>query len=361
MHPRVARQRLQATVTAIRERTFPYVPRPTAHPDWHLYDLAQTHELGDLLRLLRALVDDWATARPSPPLSAGMGRPRVPLPDLIKLLLWQCYRGVANRPAEGDLHVLSAALGLTREFSYKTVERAYGRSEVRQAIGELVERSNRPIRGLETTFTVDGSGFPTTVTQHYRTVRERQDEGKERGEVPRGPNDWVYNVANVGCRYGLVAGWVSWTDHRVGEITPFPAVLAQTRRTHPEMARQLGDGAYSARWIVELLDQVGVDGRFLPRRNVTLKALGCTAWPRSLWGLVMDPQEWLRAYHERSKSEGGWSALKGRHPGKIRKRRSERRETEAMLRPLVYNLRRLCYLRWLEEDERFVSFTPFAG
>jgi hypothetical protein len=43
-----------------------------------------------------------------------------------------------------------------------------------------------------------------------------------------------------------------------------------------------------------------------------------------------------------------WGAMKIRQPRKILKRRPHRRETEATLRAVTYNVRRLAYLRWIE-------------
>ncbi len=257
---------------------------------------------------------------------------------------------------------LRAALGVHSRYGYKTVERSYGDPRVRAALYALLEITNRPVQGLELGFTVDGTGSPVTVGQHYRSARARQ-EAKEReaGLLPQGERPWVYNAGTVGLRYGLIAGWVSWTDRAVGEITQFPELARQTRELHPEWSKFVGDGAYSARWVVGLLEQLGVRAWILPRRNVTMKCLGEPAWPRSLLGLVRDPQTWLAEYHQRSRSEATWWSIEARNPGKIRKRRSERRVTEALLRGVVRNLRRLCYLRWLERDENFTAFDSFAS
>ena len=115
------------------------------------------------------------------------------------------------------------------------------------------------------------------------------------------------------------------------------------------MARQLGDGAYAIREIVEGVTREGVECRFLPRRNVNLRSRGCPGWVPSLWGLVTNPQGWLAEYHLRSVSEAVWGALKARQPRKILKRLGRRQETEATLRAVTYNLRRLAYLKWTEE------------
>ena len=363
MGPQQARERLQEVVRQVRERTFPYVRRPRRRICWSLYTRAQTRELPDMLDLIRTTVDLYAAEHPeAPPTSRPQGgRPTIPLADRVKGLLAQSYLGLPNRPTEGGVAAFRAALGLGSLYGYKTVERSYGDPKVVAALYALLEITNRPVHGLEVGFTVDGTGSPVTVGQHYRSARARQ-EAKEReaGLLPQGERGWVYNVGTVGLRYGLIAGWVSWTDRKVGEVSQFPEVARQTRELHPEWSKFVGDGAYSARWVVGMLDRWGVRAWILPRRNATMKCLGEPAWPRSLLGLVRDPQAWLSEYHQRSRSEATWWSVEARNPGKIRKRLPDRRETEGLLRAVVRNLRRLCYLRWLEGDTRFTNPTPCA-
>lgn len=363
MRPSDARRRLQEIDTQVRTRSFPYARRARPPIPWSLYTRAQTRELPEMLELIQRVVDRHAHEHPEPlPERPRGGRPAILLSDRLKGLLAQSYLGLPNRPTEGGVAAFRAALGVRDLFGYKTVERSYGDPRVAAALYALLEITNRPVQGLETGFSADGTGSPVRVGQHYRSARARQDEEERAaGLLPQGEMGWVYNVGTVGLRYGLIAGWVSWTDPRIGEISQFSELARQTYALHPEWSRFLGDGAYSARWVIGLLDRMGVQAWILPRRTVTMKSLGEPAWPRSLRGLVRDPQTWLAHYHQRSRSEATWWSLSARNPNKIRKRLEQRRETEALLRAVVRNLRRLCYLRWLERDRRFTAGTSFAS
>lgn len=343
-------RRLRDTVGRVRDRTFPYQRRPARPRNWARYDRAQTRELEGVLELIELVVDTDVAERGAPvPSSRRGGRPPVPRSDLLKGLLWQSYRETANRPTEGELRVVR--LGLERRFSYKTLERAYSDREIVAALPRLLAITNRPLRGLEMIFSIDGSGFPGSVREHYRSAREHQPEGeREAGYLPRGPHSWVRNVANVGVRYGLVAGWKSWTEGSLPEVHCYAEVFGSTRAMHPGMTMQLGDGAYAIRDLVDQTTRVGVACRFLPRRRVNLKSFGVAGWKPSYWGLVVNPQGWLADYHRRSMSEVVWGAMKVRYPRKILKRLAQRRDTEAMLRAVTYNLRRLAYLRWIDPE-----------
>jgi transposase len=349
--PALSKIALQSVVGQVRDGTFPYVPKAPAFTDWPLYDRAQTHEAPDLLELLRSATDtlvDRVPAWGGAP-HAGPGRPGISVSDRVRVLLWQSYRSVANRPAASELRLQREGLGVRSGFSYSTLARAYHDPEVLTALKALLWLTNEPIRGRERVFAVDGSGFPTVVAQHYSTARGQQrGEGREHGEFPAAPRPWVRNVANIGTHYGMVAGWKSWTDPHLLEPAAFEEVFRKTVGMHPGARLQLADGLYSARWVVGLAAEFGVQCRILPKRSVTLHARGVPAWPRSLWGLAKDPQGWLREYHQRSLVESFWSALKCRSIEKVRKRRPSTQVTEATGRAVVHNLRRLCYWHWVE-------------
>ena len=348
----LARSAFQETVRKIREGSFPYVPRPPPTLNWSLYDRAQTHEAQDLRDLLTATTETLAERVPcwGELAHALPGRKPIPVIDRVRAVIWQSYRGVANRPAASELALHASGLRLGRPFSYGTVAKAYHETEVLTALTALLWLTNEPVRNRETGFAIDGSGLSTGRADHYSSHRGRQrGAGREGGAFPASPHrPWVRNVANIGLHYGLVAGWKSWVDPHLGELSAFEAVFRMTVALHPRARLQLGDGLYSARWVVGKVNEADMEARFLPRRMTTLKSLGEPAWPKSLFGLVKDPQAWLREYHLRSRVEAFWWALKARNPEKIRKKAAQAQVVEATAKAVVHNLRRLCYWQWVE-------------
>jgi transposase len=349
--PALARELLQLRIRQVRDGTFPYLSRPTGLRDWRSYDRAATHEARDLLELLVSATEVLVQRVPrwgqNPP--HGRGRPRTPTRDLLRGVLWQMYRGVANRTGSSELGLLGRDLELRGGFSYTTLGRAYRDPEVASALKALLWLTNEPMIGRERGFAIDGSGFSTTVGTHYAGARGRQrGEGRESGSFPEAPRPWVRNVANVGLEFDLVAGWKSWVDPHVGELSAFEEVFRTTAALHPEAELQVGDGLYALRAVVGRVAAAGMEARFLPRRDVTLHCRGEPAWPKSIWGLVKDPQAWLSEYHRRSRVEAFWHALKARNPSAIRKKMVAAQVTEATARAVVHNLRRLCYWRWAD-------------
>jgi len=356
-------------ITQVREKEFPYEGRSRKKINWNDYDVAQCREIADMIGLIRVLVDSAVdhieALLPQGPKQPG--RPPRSASDIAKVLLLQSYLGVPNRVAEGFLYLFSEKLGLTEEFSYKTIERGYDRESVDRILTVVFTLTNEPVRELEKVFSADGSGTPTSMKQNYAEDRKRQNRKRTRyndavsetmvqetASDDRWPvstcdlsHGYVYKVAVIGTKYKLFAGWKSTVDHSVGETSMFPEVMAQAIEHHPHMNQILGDGLFATRPICKIAGEYKVTPRFLPRRNVTLKRRGVKAWVDMLWALSEDPQKWLHDYHMRSISETGFSMLTRANPQPLRKRLDPRKETEDFLRAVCHNIKRLCYLRYL--------------
>jgi transposase len=263
---------------------------------------------------------------------------------------------VSNRVAESLLGLLGPKLGIEDRFSYKTIERGYDRDAVNAILEEAMRISNEPIEGLEHAFSIDGSGTPTSMKQNYAHDRERQRKARKgKGKdtevpddsFPEGHRDYVFSVATVGTEYKLIASYQNSKDHSRGEMSFFDQAAQETKAMHPSMDMLCADGIYANRPACEILQELGITPRMMPKRNVTLKRKGVFSWTQMLMALLRDTQGWLRQYYLREASETVNSMLKRRNPGPLRKRLDDRILTEDLLRALNHNVRRLCYLYYL--------------
>jgi len=350
---------IRDVISKVRDGQSPYISRAKKDMDWGMYDVAQCHEIADMIDMIRDLVDMAVDRieKEGGVSESGPGRPPTPPGDVAKVLLLQSYLNVPNRVAEGMIHLFKEKLGLSKTFSYKTIERGYDKKAVYRILDLVFDLTNEPVRDLETTFSVDGSGSPTSVKQNYNADRQRQNSKRSREKSDQDDKfalstfkkrDYVYKAAIIGVRFKLFASWKSTTDHSIGETTMFPEVFFRAHQNHPNMAMMLGDGIYATRPICKILGNKGVTPRLLPRRNITQKQKGVKDWGDMLSDLSEDVQQWLSEYHMRSISETGFSMVKTRNTKPLSKRLDARKETEDYLRGIVHNIRRLCYIRYMD-------------
>ena len=94
------------------------------------------NEIADVLETIRDVVNIAASRIPEK--KKGPGRPPVPSQDILKVMLMQAYFGMPNRIAEGFLRLFGEKLGISSEFSYKTIERGYDPERTEKILDEVL-------------------------------------------------------------------------------------------------------------------------------------------------------------------------------------------------------------------------------
>lgn len=374
---------LRTIIKSVRNQEFDYEKREKPITNWTKYDHAQVMELADFLDNTRELVNE-ATIRieeKSPPKEKKPGRPPVDPGSIAKILLLQAYLNLPNRVAEGMLHLFGEKLGIPKHFSYKTIERGYDREPVNQILDEVMKISNKCVEGEEDTFSTDGTGHSASIKENYAAKREKQNSKKAKSnksdnQIKKDENvkqksskgnkkrldkirsdsfpkssspsrSFTYSVMSIGVKHKMISGVSICPNHSIGETTMFPDVFNQTLSSHPNMKNMLGDGAFSARWLTDLVANNGITPFFMPKSNVTFRSKGFDGWKPMLYNFYDDTQDWLKTYHMRSISETVMSMIKCRFGHVLRKRLDRRKHTETYLKHVAHNVRRCGYIEIL--------------
>jgi len=151
---RHTKKELRELVASVRDGTFHYEGRPKRSLDWSSYDEAQIREVSDMLALIRRFVE-VASGRIMPPEEYERSRRRrgrpitYPPSDVAKALLLQSYFGVSNRVAAGLVDLFKEKLGISKAFSYKTIERGYDPSLVTRILHEVFRLTDERARQRE--------------------------------------------------------------------------------------------------------------------------------------------------------------------------------------------------------------------
>jgi len=321
--------------------------------------------MANYLDNLKDIVDeaDKRIQSKTKPEKRGPGRPETNPADIVKTLLLQTYTESPNRVAEGLLFLFREKLGISKHFTYKTIERGYDRNAVNKIMDEVVAITNECVENEEKTCSFDGTGFSASNKENYAAKRQKQNSKKNQKKSLSASNEqchdnfpisdasskmgFSYCVMGVGAQYKLISGMSVCPNHSIGETTMFPDVYYQTLQNYPNMEKALGDGIYSARWITDIVSKSNVTPYFLPKSNVTFQSKGFAGWYDMLFSLWKDPQGWLEQYHMRSISETVNSMVKCRFGGTLKKRLDPRKATETKLKLVAHDIRRIGYIEIL--------------
>lgn len=324
----------------LKRDEFKYVARAEREIDWSSYDRAQINEINDMLLLIRDAVEEASLRLGIEEMlkNAGPGRPQNHPADLAKAVLMQQYFCVSNRVAEGLVKLFMEKMRIKGAFSYKTIERAYEDPLVTLILKEIFRLTQEPVKDKEHEFSVDGSGLPTSIKQNYEN--DCRKDGKRRG--------YEKMIAMVGSAYKLFSAYELAENPEDNESPYFSPLLVGTASCYEQIDLVPADSAYLSRHNCDLIAGVGGIPRIYPKQGVALKRRGSKPWTEMLLSFIDDPQEWLREYHLRSISESAFSVFKRDFPIPLRKRIKLRRKQEAFTRACDYNIKRLCYLKYLE-------------
>ena len=333
-------EKLNTLVEQLKADKYQYASKEQKQIDWTSYDEAQVNEINDMLLLIRDSVDkaERNLGLDEAPDNVGPGRPKNSASDEAKVILMQQYFCVSNRVAAGYALLFKEKLHLSKVFSYKTIERAYQDLQVTQILQQIFTLTQEPVCEREHVFGPDGTGLSTSMKQNYETDRQS-------GKVHKG---YEKMIVMVGCKYKLLSAFQFAQSPTDNESPYFEPLLAQTAEVYRQIDFVPADSAYMSRRNCNLVAGVGALPRFYPRKGATLCMQGSVSWRKMLMDLLCEPQKWLGEYHVRSNAETAFSTLKRDCPVPLRKKIPLRKKQEAFTRACNYNLKRLCYLHYLE-------------
>jgi transposase len=275
---------------------------------------------------------------------AKPGQPMVFPGDLAKALLLQQYFQVANRVAQGLVLLFKEKLRITDTFSYKSIERAYANRFVQDILHHLFIATQKPVIGKEHCFSTDGTGAPTSMKYNYETEKHRRKQDEERKL-----DTFEQLILTVGSQYKLITDFIMTSNPYANESPFLKEAVQRVSSVYEDIDVWTADAGYISRENTEAISLIGALPRIYPKKNDTFKAKGSSALKQMHYDLIRDPQQWLRDYHQRSISETVNSVYVRMFPKPLGRDIRVRRFYEAFTRVCLYNLKRLVYLRYLED------------
>ena len=228
---------------------------------------------------------------------------------------------LSNRRMAYDLPLF----GITREISYKTVERLYSDPLVIMILNNLFIETLRRSGISKCDAVGDGTGYSLTVTKHYRSMREKNGESVKTGQ-------FVYSFALMDLNTRMYIGYaVSLRS----EKDAYRKALDLISKLRIALDSVRLDRYYSGQGI---LDDFGENTRIfiIPKKNSRIR--GKRGWRDIIRRFMNDPMAYLREYFKRSNSEAGFSADKRSTGHMIFQRRRDQIETSGFCKGLLHNL-----------------------
>ena len=143
--------------------------RVTYSQNWPAYNAAQTCEKD----MFCALLKDLVSIVPTP--EQKRGRPSLPLSDMLFAAAYKVYSTVSARRFMTDLRAAATNGDIDRAPHYNSIFNVLDRESLTPILEDLITRAALPLKGLDTQFAVDSTGFGTQCFYRHFSARPRTE------------------------------------------------------------------------------------------------------------------------------------------------------------------------------------------
>jgi transposase len=189
----------------------------------------------------------------------------------------------------------------------------------------FVAESSLPLRGVETDFAVDSSGF--TSSRFVRWFDHKYG-------CPRQEHDWVKVSLICGVKTNIVTAVVV-DEKKGGDCPQFKPLLSVTARKF-KIGEVSADAAFSSYENHELVAQHGGTPFILFKSNAT--AAGGGVYQKMFHYYSLNREEFLTHYHKRSNVESTFSMMKAKFGDSLRSKTDTAMVNEALCKVLCHNI-----------------------
>jgi transposase len=300
--------------------------------DWVAYNAAQCAEKDHFLPMLR----DLCATIPQPP--QGKGRPRLPMSDMAFEAVAKVYSGLSARRFDSDVRENTAKGHTAQDPHFNSVLRYLRDPAMTPVLKSLVELSALPLKGVESDFATDSTGFTTSRFVRWYDHKWGKDVQKR---------EWVKLHAMTGVRTNIVTA-VEISGWRSHDTNYFRPLLATTTTNGFTLREVSADKAYSSKANLRAVDAVGATP-LIPFKGVPDMSDSVLfgyegpsgdldVWTRMYHLFAFQRDTFLSRYHQRSNVETTFSMIKAKFGDALRSKSDEGQVNEVLCKVIAHNL-----------------------
>jgi transposase len=294
--------------------------RVTYRQDWSAYNAGQMNEKPLVQAMLKGLCDGIVAPEQT------RGRPRLAPSDVVYAAAMKVYSGVSGRRATADVRAAEARGHVEHAPHYNSISAALDRADLEPVLKALIEESALPLKAIETAFSVDSTGFSTSVYERWYDHKY----GKKRKAAT-----WLKAHAMVGNTTNIITS-VEITPGEANDSPQFPGLVANTARGGFAIAEVSGDKAYLSNANIDAVERVG-GTPYIPFK-INSRPGTHEGWQRLWHTFHLNRRTFIQRYHQRSNVEATFSMIKRKLGGSVRSKKYQAQVNEVLLKVLLHNL-----------------------
>ena len=289
--------------------------------DWQSYNAAQQTEKSHFLAFLYQLC-----SKVEEPIQV-MGRPRLPLKDVIFAVTYKTYSMLSARRFASDMRDALAKGYVSKAPSFNSVFDYLQMESLTPYLKQLIAESAMPLQSIEKDFAVDSSGFSTTSYVRWFDVKYGNNEDW---------HDWLKMHLMCGVKTHIVTS-VELSGATSHDSPFYKPLLQQTAKAGFTMQEVSADKGYiSMKNLQTTIDHGAIP--FIPFKSNTQPDRGTDVWSKMFYFYNYKREEFLSHYHKRSNVESVFQMIKSKFGERLRSKTSTAQVNEALTKVLAHNL-----------------------
>lgn len=295
-------------------------PKRQYPQNWREYNLAQNYEKSHLQALLYELCQGVEE-----PVQV-IGRPRLPLADVIFATVFKTYVTFSGRRLMTDLREAQQRGYLKKAPHFNSIYLYLEMPSLTPYLQMLITQSSLPLKAVETDVAIDSSGFSTGRFERWFDVRYGEHDRK----------GWLKMHLVCGVRTNIVIG-VEMSGPHASDYPFFKPLVNRAKDAGFNLKEVSADKAYLG---AENLRAALLAGArpFIPFKENSNPDRGGTIWKRLYHFYSYHNEEFKAHYHKRSNVESTFSMIKAKFGERLRSKTERAQLNEALTKVLCHNL-----------------------
>ena len=294
--------------------------RKTYKQDWKNYNLAQTKEKELFMKLLADL-----TSKISNPVY-NIGRPTNPLSDMIYSMVFKTYSTFSGRRFNTDMREAKDSNYVSKNISYNSMFDYFNKKELTQILSDLVIITSLPLKSIEKDFTIDGTGFGTSIFQRWFSFKYGREISSRK---------WVKCHFMCGAKTNIITS-VKIASEFDADCPQLEELYNKTNE-YFDMEQLSGDKAYLSRNNLELIEDNGTRA-FIPFKSNSTPNKKGAIWKKLYHYFMLNNDEFFDNYHKRSNAESTVMMIKSKFGDAVRSKNWTAQVNEVLCKIIAHNI-----------------------
>jgi transposase len=259
------------------------------------------------------------------------GRPHLDLGDMIFCVCLKIYNDISSRRNESDLQMAFDYGYIDRVPHFNSILNYLNKPELKDYLSSLINLSALPLKLFESGFSVDATGFSTSLHGSWVEVRSCKS-GLDTVKVRQ------YMKCHImsGNRTNIITH-VEVTDAYTHDTMMFPN-LVNTTGCLFDMKTVFADKGYSSRKNMTIVARNGAVPYIPFRRTCKGRSKGSPMWHQMFSLFQKHHDEFMGIYHQRSNVESVFSSIKRKFGDYLRTKNEIAMTNEILCKCLVHNI-----------------------